>query len=145
MAFRPSAVPAAARLIPLAAACELFLMEDLLHVRPPCPRLAALERHLHRLHDVPPLAHAGRGRQGLPPGLVLRGRPRVFEVGAELAVKVVDREVADPGLADGLRDFGPDCPVVALVLLDRLLTPVSSALYARLASGKPPILPQVGG
>src|SRR5438034_4554759 len=96
------------------------LMEHFFHFGPPRPRLAALERHLHRLHDVPPLAHAGRPRQPRHAGFVLRRRPRVFEVGEELAAEVVDRVVANAGLADRLLDLRPDRHVVALVLVELL-------------------------
>src|SRR5712691_5059355 len=112
------------------------LMEHLVHLGPPRPRLAALERHLHRLHDVPPLPHAGRGRQRLHPGLVFRLRSGVFEVGEELPAEVVDRVVADAGLVDRPRDLRPDRHVVALVLLE-LLGPQAEQLAEALGHRAP--------
>src|SRR6185436_5788792 len=96
-------------------------MEDLFHAGPPVAGPAVGAGDLQRLGDVPPLAHARRGRQRLHAVGELAVGPVVLEVPEQLPVVVVDGVVADPGVLDGLLDLRPQLDVDALVLLQALL------------------------
>lgn len=108
-----------ATVVTTAAGCQRpsnsFGVDELLHVGPPFTFSTALERFLHRLHELPPRLVPGVGGRRRHVRLVVVAG--VLEIAEQKTIPVKDSLVANVASAAQLDDFGLHVPVVFPVRL----------------------------